>query len=74
MCTSVMQQQIVTGQDGQTSLQNRRNLANALKQQVPDKLKLGQSNRDSMYYRSWRNVQPFSSPKCRLFLPTWDID
>ena len=28
-----------------------------------DKLKLGQSNRDSVYYRSWQDIQPFSSSK-----------
>ena len=54
------QTKIVTGQDEQTSLQNIRDLDEV---QVHNKLKLGQSNQDSIYYRSWQDIQPFSSSK-----------
>lgn len=40
-------------------MQNVRDLNDSLKETVHDKLRNGQSNQESIYYKSWQKLQPF---------------
>ena len=46
----------IADNDDQPCMQNVRNLDDALQNEIQTKLKLGQSNQDSMYFRSWQQI------------------
>ena len=52
-----------SGMEDQPCLQNVRNLDDALKAEIHEKLRLGQSNQESVYYKSWSSIQRFSNAK-----------
>ena len=43
--------------DDQPRMQNVGNLDDALQNEIHTKLKLGQSNQDPIYFRSWQQIQ-----------------
>ena len=47
----------------QPCMQNVRNLDDALQIEVHTTLKLGQSNQDSVYFRSWQQIQSVTAAK-----------
>ena len=49
--------------DDQPCMQNVRNLDDALQNEIHTKLKLGQSNQDSIYFRSWQQIQSVTAAK-----------
>ena len=49
--------------DDQASLQNVRKLDDALQNEIHTKLKLGQSNQDSIYFKSWQQIQRVTAAK-----------
>ena len=48
---------------GEANMQNVRDLGDSLADAVHNKLKLGQSNQESVYFNCWKRLQPFTSAK-----------
>ena len=66
-----LQPKKVANGDEQPCMQSVRNLDDALQNKIHTKVKLGQSNQDSLYFRSWQQIQSVTAVKYGNAL--WDM-